>query len=156
RPLPANATADAKLHARIDALGRELPDSLGQMTEALDQVKASCDYDAAVNRATAHVWPALERFFASADPSVRVALLRFARDHLAEEAQERICRRLLKAPAWRVRSQARRLVERRGFREVALPRTPEGPWDATGWLQGTTDKPLFRHRQGRRVLQEHG
>ena len=29
-------------------------------------------------------------------------------------------------------------------------------WDTTGWLQGTTGQPLFQHRQGRRVLQEHG
>jgi retron-type reverse transcriptase len=156
RPLPANATADAKLHARIDKLSQTLPESIGTMAEALVKVKAYREYDTAANRAAAHVWLALERFYSSDDPSVRVALLRFARDHLAEEAQARICRRLAKDPAWRVRSQTRHLVERRGFREVALPLTPDGAWDATGWLQGTTDQPLARHRQGRRVLQEHG
>ncbi len=156
RPLPANAAVDEVLHAQLDLLSQQLPASIGQMAEALEKVKASCEYDAAVNRSAAHVWIALERFYSSSDPAVRVALLRFVRDHLVEEAQARICRRLVKDSAWRVRSEARRLVERRGFREVALPLTSDSAWDATGWLQGTTDHPLFHHRQGRRVLTEHG
>jgi hypothetical protein len=156
RVLPVNATADAKLHARIDSLSKKLPGSLGDLSQALHKVHASCDYDAAVNRATAHVWVALERFYSSDDPSVRLALLRFARAHLVEEAQARICRRLVKDPAWRVRSWARRFVEGRGFRQVALPLAPDEAWDATGWLQGTVDRALSRHRQGKRVLQEHG
>jgi hypothetical protein len=156
RPLPVNAAVDAQLHADLDELAQKLPESLGQMAEALDQVKASSAYDAGVNRAAAHIWLALERFYSSGDPSVRVDLLRFVRDHLIEEAQARICRRLVKDSAWRVRSLARRLVQQRGFREVALPLKPDSPWDATGWLQGTIDQPLARHRQGRRILQEHG
>jgi RNA-directed DNA polymerase len=156
RPLPANATSDADLHDRIDLLGQSLPDSLGEVAALLEKVKPSSDYDAAVNRAAGHVWSALERFYTSGDPSVRVALLHFARDHLPEAAQAHLCRRLVKDGAWRVRSRARGLVERSGFREVALPLTPDGAWDATGWLRGTVGQPLFQHRQGRRVLQEHG
>src|SRR5262249_30299291 len=156
RPLPANATSDVKLCNQIDLLGQKLPDSLGQMAALLEKVKASSDYDAAVNRAAGHVWSALGPFYASGDPSVRVALLRFAHDHLPEAAQAHLCRRLVKDAAWRVRALARRLVERAGFREVALPLTPDGPWDATGWLRGMVGQPLFHHRQGRRALQEHG
>src|SRR5436190_2051180 len=156
RPLPANATADVKLRDRIDALARKFPDSLGDVAALLEKVKASNDYDAAVNRAARHVWLALEGFYTSGDPAVRVALLRLACDHLPEAAQAHICRRLVKDAAWRVRSRARRLVERRGFHEVALPLTPDGAWDASGWLSGTVGQPLFHHRQGRRVLQEHG
>jgi retron-type reverse transcriptase len=122
----------------------------------LRQVKTSTDYDAAVNRAAAHVWPVLECFYSAGDPAVRLALLHFACEHLPEAAQAHVCRRLVKDAAWRVRTQARRHVERSVFREVALPRTPDGAWDATGWLQGTVDRSLFRHRQGRRVLQERG
>src|SRR5436305_8877214 len=95
RPLPVNASADAKLRHRIDQLGQKLPDSLGQVADLLEQVKASSDYDAAVNRAAGHVWSALERFYASGDPEVRVALLRFASDHLPEAAQAHLCRRLV-------------------------------------------------------------
>jgi hypothetical protein len=156
RPLPANATSDAKLRDQIDLLGQKLPDSMGQVAAVLEEVRASSDYDAAVNRAAGHVWSALERIYASGDPSVRVALLRFACDHLPEAAQAHICRRLVKDTAWRVRSRARHLVERSGFREVALPLTPDGAWDATGWLRGTVGQALFHHRQGRRVLQEYG
>lgn len=156
RPLPANATSDAKLCDKIDSLSHKLPGILGQMAALLDQVKSTSDYDAAVNRAAGHVWSALESFYRSGDVYVKVELLRFACGHLPEAAQAFICRRLVKDMAWRVRSQARRIVERRGFREVALPLTPDGAWDATGWLQGTVGQPLFHHRQGRRVLQELG
>ncbi|HZU37816.1 MAG TPA: reverse transcriptase family protein [Gemmataceae bacterium] len=156
RPLPINATSDGKLHNQIDSLGQKLPASIGQVAALLDRVKAASDYDSAVNRAAGHVWSALERFYTSSDPSLRVALLRFARDHLPEAGQAYLCRRLVKDTAWRVRAQARRLVEQAGFREVALPLTPDGAWDATGWLQGTVGQPLFQHRQGRRVLEERG
>ncbi len=155
RLLPANAGVDAQLHARLDLLSRDLPASIGQIARALEAVKATCDYDAAVNRAAAHIWLALDHFYSYDNPSVRVRLLYFARDHLGEEAQARLCRRLVKDSSWRVRALARRLVEQQGFREVALPLTPDGPWDATGWLHGVGNQPLFRHRQGRRVLQEH-
>ena len=78
RPLPANATSDAKLRNQIDLLGQKLPDSMGQVAALLEQVKVSSDYDAAVNRAAGHVWSALDLFYTSEDPSVRVALLRFS------------------------------------------------------------------------------
>ncbi|HTU20612.1 MAG TPA: reverse transcriptase family protein [Gemmataceae bacterium] len=156
RPLPANATSNKKLRDQIDLLGPKLPDSMERMGLLLEQVKVSSDYDAAVNRAAGHVWSALEEFYRSGEPTVRVALLRFAHAHLPEAAQAYLCRRLVKDSAWRVRSLARRLVERSSFREVALPLTPDGAWDATGWLRGTVGQPLFRHRQGRRILQEHG
>jgi hypothetical protein len=156
RPLPANATTDANLQDQIDRLSEELPAGLGQVAALLEQVQATSDYDAAVNRAAGHVWGTLDQFYTSDDPAVRVALLRFACDHLPEAAQAHICRRLVKDTAYRVRARACRVVERRGFREVALPLTPDGPWDATGWLQGTVGQPLFQHPQGKRVLQEHG
>jgi hypothetical protein len=154
RPLPVNAAADAALHARIDKLGAELPNSLPQIHEALNKVRALSEYDAAANRAAAHLWLALERFYTGGVPSRR-DLLSFAGDHLVAEAQARICRRLVKDPSTPVRARARRFVERATFREVALPLKPDGAWDATGWLQGTAAGRLNRHPQGRRVLARH-
>ena len=86
---------------------------------------------------------------------VKSALGRARRQCQPEAAQAHICRRLIMDPAWRVRSRVRLLVERRGYREVALPLTPDGPWDATGWLRGKVGQPLFQHRQGERILQQH-
>jgi retron-type reverse transcriptase len=156
RPLPANAAADEALNARIDELGRKLPGSLPQIHGALDKVRAYREYDAAANRAAAHVWRALDQFYASGSAPLRASLLAFADEHLAEAARARVCRRLIKDPILRVRSKARKLVERGGFREVALPRTADGDWDASGWLAGADGKPLSRHRQGSRVLARHG
>jgi hypothetical protein len=132
RLLPPNATSDKKLTGQIDALAKKLPDSIGEMAALLEQAKTSSDYDAAVNQAAGHVGSALERFYSASDPRVRVALLRFARDHLPECGQAVICRRLVRDSAWRVRALARRLVQQGGIREVALPLTADDPWDATG------------------------
>src|SRR5262249_53906447 len=146
----------ASRKARPDDLCRKLPGSLPELREALAKVQPYREYDAAANRASAHVWLALGHIDALAPPAVRLALLNFAADHMAPEAQARVCRRLVKDPDPRVRRRARRLVEQAHFREVALPRTADGPWDATGWLRGTDVGPLLRHPQGRRVLERHG
>jgi hypothetical protein len=156
RPLPANAVADNTLHAEIDKLAAELPDSLNRIYRALERARPYTHYDPAVNRACAHVWLQFHAILASPAPSDRLALLHFALSHMVVEAQARVCRRLVKDPDVGVRRSARGIVERRRFREVALPATPDGDWDSTGWLKGTTGERLSRHRQGRRVLESRG
>jgi retron-type reverse transcriptase len=156
RPLPVNADADEKLLATLDKLAANLPDGLRLLDIELGRVRHYREYDAAVNRASALVWRSLDAFFASPNPADRLVLLNFALSHMVEEAQARVCRRLVKDPDVSVRRTARRVVEKRGFREVALPATPDGAWDASGWLRGTTGEPLSRHRQGRRVLESRG
>jgi hypothetical protein len=156
RPLPANAAADETLNAEIDRLAAELPNSLRALATVLFRVRHYREYDAAVNRASAHVWRALDAFFSSPSPSDRMALLNFALTNMVDEAQARVCRRLVKDSDVGVRRSARGVVEKRHFREVALPATPDGAWDATGWLKGTTGEGLARHRQGRRVLESRG
>jgi hypothetical protein len=156
RPLPANAVADAALHAEIDRLAAGLPGSLAPLQTALDKVRPYREYDAAANRAAAHVWAARDRLYAAESEAVRVQFLRFAREHFVEAALARVCRRLVKDPAPGVRRQARKLVQRAAFRETALPLGPDGDWDASGWLRGAEGKPLSRHPQGRRVLERQG
>jgi hypothetical protein len=87
---------------------------------------------------------------------VRVSLLSFAEQHMVPEAQARIYRRLVKDPVGRVRTKARKLVQRARLREVALPLKSDGDWDTTGWLRGTLQAPLSRHVLGRRVQARHG
>jgi hypothetical protein len=100
RPLPANATSDAKLRTQIDALGQNLPERLTDLAALLTQLQDSSDYDSAVNWAAGHIWAALERFTESGDPAVRTALLRFARDHLSEAALAHLCRKLIRDGAY--------------------------------------------------------
>jgi hypothetical protein len=156
RPLPANAVVDDKVFAAIDEQAAKLPESVRLLGYELDKVRAYREYDAAANRACAHVWRALDRFFAHESPIVRLGLLNFALAHMVEEAQARVCRRLVKDADVGVRRAARRAVERARFREVALPATADGDWDASGWLRGATGEPLSRHRQGQRVLESRG
>src|SRR5262249_17124505 len=106
RPLPVNAASDDKLHAVLDQLAADLPGSLRQITAALSRVRAYREYDAAANRAGAHVWRVLDRLLTAESPSVRADLLEFARQHLVEEAQARVCRRLVKDPDVAVRRAA--------------------------------------------------
>jgi hypothetical protein len=156
RPLPANAIIDKKLHARLDALGKKLPDSLREIWSALNAVKMYREYDAAANLAGAYVWKALDHFFASDSPSVRVSLLAFAQEHMVEQAVARIVRRFVKDPSTSVRLRARKIVERSGLREVALPLTRDGEWGPSGWLKGLTAGPLSRHPQGRKAQVQQG
>jgi retron-type reverse transcriptase len=154
RPLPVNAATDEALHAQIDELAPGLPGTLPDLQRALDAVKTFREYDAAANRAGALVWQALDRFCASDSVSLRSQLLNFASEHMSEAAQARIYRRMVKDPSVRVRSKARKLVQRASIREVALPLKRDGDWDPTGWLFGTVSGPLSRHAQGSRVLEK--
>src|SRR5262249_9415650 len=110
----------------------------------------------AANHASACVWQALERFFAADLPLARRQLLDFAQAHMVEEAKARICRRLAKDPHARVRKAAQKLIERGDIHEVALPLGRDGDWDATGWLQGTRDRRVTRHKHGKRPQEQHG
>jgi hypothetical protein len=154
RPLPANAGADPKLDERIDELAAKLPGTLFQLDLALQGVRMYCEYDAAANRAGAHVWRVLHQFFA-ADAGAKVRLLSFAEGHMTEQAQARIYRRLVKDTAPDVRRKARTLIGRGRFREVALPAERDGPWDASGWLHGSPAGRINRHPQGRRIQERN-
>jgi RNA-directed DNA polymerase len=155
RPLPANAAEDARLHARIDQLAAGLPESLPQLQAALAGVRSYREYDAAANRAAAHVWRCLEQVFSYPEPTLRSQLLAFAAEHFVAEAQARVFRRLVKDPSLRVRTRARKLVTAAGLREVALPGSPQGDWDPSGWSRGTDGPTLHRHAQGKRAQQAH-
>jgi RNA-directed DNA polymerase len=160
RPLPANAVADAKLNAKITKLGEQLPGKIHMLHQELGRARTGAEYDVAANLASVYVWKAIDQFY-DGEWSARSALLAFAMDHMVPEVQARICRRLVKDPATSVRKKARKLVERGTFREVALPATPDGDWDATGWLAGTaSDKKgpgvLKKHKHGKKVLARYG
>jgi retron-type reverse transcriptase len=154
RPLPINAELDASLHKSIDAQARKLPGSLPELHRTLMKVRRFREYDAAANRASAHVWQALESLY-GAEPRTRSVLLIFARAHMTTQAVARICRRLVKDPQMWVRNRACKLVQQFGIREVALPISAEASWDQTGWMRGTTDVDLKRHHSGKRVLERH-
>jgi RNA-directed DNA polymerase len=154
RPLPSNALVDEALLARVEALAARLPDSLTALHRLLKEYRAYREYDAAVNRAAPAVWQAREAILAA--PALRVDLLAFAAEHFPEQAQARIFRRLSKDPTQQVRRRLHILFKRIDVREVALPRTADGPWDATGWLHGLGPGTLKRHRQGTRIQEQRG
>jgi RNA-directed DNA polymerase len=157
RPLPTNATVVKKLTETIDRLGTKLPDSLEELHKVLWAVKADSQYDDAANRASALVWASLECFLTSPREQSRLALIAFAAEHMVEQAQARIFRRLVKDPAMPVRNRARRAIRETRIQEVALPlNTKEAGWDPTGWSQGTQDVRLGRHPQGTRVQKRAG
>jgi retron-type reverse transcriptase len=154
RPLPANAAVDPALHARIDSLAARLPDAIDQLHEQLDGVRMFREYDAAVNRASSLLWQNLEGCLNSQDLAPRLALLRFAQEHLTEAAFARVLRRMVKDPAPTVRRHAHRVLRKANIREVALPSKKNGPWDPTGWAAGTDRGGLARHQTGRRTRQQ--
>lgn len=156
RPLPINAAVDDQLNERIDGVCAKLPGSIAKLDEALNEVRVYTEYDAVANRACACVWEVLDRFYTSAEPDLRLGLLTFARNHMVDQAQARILRRLVKDPVAQVRAKARQRLKRSEIKEVALPLEPEGDWSPTGWLKGAQPASLSRHKQGRRVQAGHG
>jgi retron-type reverse transcriptase len=155
RPLPANAVVDEALNQRVRELAAGLPGTFRQLYLALSQVRNFAEYDPAVNAATTAVWPHLDALIGSREERVRMDLVDFAASHLVGEAAGRVCRRLAKDPSSRVRRKVREVVEAGNFREVALPATKDGPWDATGWLKGTVDVDIKRHKTGKKVQAAH-
>lgn len=153
RPLPANAAMDKALAEKILKLAKELPGKLLVLGDVLAAKRPYREYDVAANLASVCVWRAIDQFFDSPNVLARKGLLTFALTHMVPEAQARIARRLVKDPASVVRNRVRRLIERGMFREVALPATPDGDWDATGWLVGTEAR---KHRHGKKVLARYG
>jgi RNA-directed DNA polymerase len=151
RPLPANAVVDPALHAKIDALAAKLPETIAQLHEQLDGVRMFREYDAAVNRASALVWQNLEACINSAELPPRLALLRFAQEHLTPAGFSRVLRRLVKDPAPSVRRHATRTLQKSKIREVALPAKKNGAWDTSGWAAGVDRGGLARHQGGKRT-----
>jgi hypothetical protein len=77
--------------------------------------------------------------------------LNFAHAHFTEAALARLLRGVIKDPIGQIRRHARRIMRIARVREVALPAKPGNNWDQTGWLAGTDNGPLSRHRRGPRI-----
>jgi retron-type reverse transcriptase len=154
RPLPVNAVVDPALHARIDSLAAKLPDSIEELHKQLDGVRAFHEYDAAVNRASVLLWHRLEGCLGALDLQPRMALLRFAREHLTPPAFARVLRRMIKDPSPRIRRQAVKVLKKSKVREVALPARKNGPWDTSGWSAGFERGGLSRHQAGQRTRKQ--
>src|SRR5436190_22952406 len=89
RPLPVNASTDEPLHDRLDDLATRLPITLPDMHAVLAAISTFREYDAAANRASAHVWLVIDQFYSTAAPRHQLALLEFAATHMVPEAQAR-------------------------------------------------------------------
>ncbi len=156
RPLPANAVVDEALNKRVRELCGDLPKSFRPLTTALNAARNFAEYEPAVNVASDALWPQLDGLTESPDERVRMDLVDFAVTHLVREAAARVCRRLAKDPSPKVRAKVRAVVQAGNFREVALPADKDGPWDATGWLRGTAEVDLHRHKTGKKVQAARG
>ena len=154
RPIATNALCDEKLEAAIDKLAAKLPESLDEISFNLNRVDSKREYDSAANRAIAHVWRAVDRFFAV--DANRSSLLSFAKHHMFGAGQTRVLRRLSKDTELNVRRAVHKFVEKSQLREVSLPEGREGDWDATGWLRGVRPGRLLRQRAGHRRQGDKG
>lgn len=159
RPLPANAAPDDTLTeklAKLVAEAREAPaDKLGgkllDIRNALDAAQPFATYEPAVNAIAGELWAIAEAVCDSGNLNAKSHLISLAVGHLVPEAAARICRRLAKDADPRVRKRVRKVIEDGTIQEVALPATRDGPWSPEGWLKGTTDVDLSRHKVGKKV-----
>jgi RNA-directed DNA polymerase len=155
RPLPANASIDARNEKKLEKLIAKMPVHLGELEGFLNTIRSFADYEPLANEASVAVWRAIEGFYSHIDPDVRQSLVRFAHSHMVPEAMAKICRRLAKDISSKVRRAVVKLIKEGLVHEVALP-NGKGAWDATGWLRGTTERKLFKHKTGKKILEEQG
>lgn len=161
RPLPANAAPDETLNERLAAhtaaltaaldAGTTAHVELNALGNALSAVQAFAEYEPAVNAVAGAIWVAAERVCDIPSHVAKYHLLNLAVGHLVPEAAARICRRLAKDADPRVRQQVKRIIAAGQIQEVALPATKDGAWSPEGWLKGTADVDLSRHKVGKKA-----
>src|SRR5690349_19510082 len=89
RPLPVNAKLDQGLLDDIDRLALKLPGSLAKLNSLLQREEIRHTYDAAANRACAHVWNSLPDIMQSPWRE-RAELGSFALRHFVPTARYRV------------------------------------------------------------------
>lgn len=155
-PLPANADPDPQLLEKVEQVCSKLPDKFPDLQRAIDAVKQFASYEPAVNRANELIWERLEELLSHPHSKGRIALVKYAADHLPERAQARVLRRLAKDPDMEVRKQVKTAIKKAKIREVALPQKKDGDWDPTGWMLPDDHPKLTRRKTGRRVQEKTG
>jgi len=163
-PLPANAVVDDNLNATVAKLAERFgSEEISNMSvvflglrRALDAVRPTAAYEPAVNGIVAEVWKAAGPICDSTHRTAKMQLVEFASDHMTPEAVGRICRRLAKDADPVVRRAVAWVIRAGRVREVALPATRDGPWSPEGWLKGTADVDLSRHKVGKSVQEGNG
>lgn len=155
-PLPANADHDATLLTKIEQTCSRLPDAFPELQKTLDKVQALASYEPAANLANERVWEQLEALLGHPAPQGRAMFVRYALAHLPSRALARVLRRLAKDSNMAVRGVVKKAIKGAKLREVALPQTPDGDWDPTGWMlpAGPAGEP--RHKTGTRVQKKVG
>jgi retron-type reverse transcriptase len=155
-PLPTNAAHDAALVAKVERVCAKLPDKFPDLHKLLSAVRSLATYEPAANRATELIWDQFDALLTHPTANGRVHLVKYALDHLPPRAIARILRRLAKDPEMRVRNTVKNAIKKAKIREVALPQTPDGDWDATGWMLPTEETRVTRHKTGTRVQKKIG
>ena len=126
RTLPANSIHDDTLLAEVDALCKELPQSVNNLTNLLAKHYHSARYTELANHVAVAVWPLIPEWLNHENANLRKQLLAFARQHLPMRLAGRICRRLAKDPDRKVRNFAIVAGTQRSRSCVALARPGRG------------------------------
>jgi RNA-directed DNA polymerase len=158
RPLPANAVPDTKLNDKLIKLCQRWtldPESLApalvSLRTQLNAVQSFAEYESAVNLVSGAIWLLVDPVCEGSDRTCKIRLIELALDHLVPEASARICRRLAKDVNQSIRWVVRQKIENGLLLEVALPEKKDGPWSPLGWLKGTSNVDLSRHKVGKKV-----
>jgi RNA-directed DNA polymerase len=156
-PLPANADPDPKSIEKVETLCGQLPTNFAALQKALDEVRAFASFEPTVNRANELVWSRLEALLSDPSGRERAKLVQYAQANMPQRLLGRILRRLAKDPDMSVRNTVGNAITKGKFKEVALPRTKDGDWNATGWLLPKEKQKIgSRHKSGTRAQEKTG
>lgn len=152
---PVGAPVDTDLLKRVESLCAQLPQNFAKLTQTLFDIQHEARFDPARVRAYQLVVRQLDDLLDAGFPAKR-GLLTFARKVLSPAEAAFIARRLVRDHHRDIRRSAVSLLHTKRPLDVALPATPDGDWDYTGYLRGIEKGRLDRHKGGVRRQQEQG
>ncbi len=153
--LPANAVVDPKFNQQVAQICAELPKSLRHLNSVLGQGEMQASLEPALNIVAEALWKLYPRI-SDADADIKYQYALVVINFMTNEFVARVCRAFAKDADVGIRRLVASAIASGRIHEVALPAKKNQPWTPLGWLKGTTNVQLARHKTGKKIVQEFG
>jgi len=153
--LPANAVVDPKFNQQVASFCTELPKSLSQLNIFLREAEMQASLEPALNIVAKALWEIFPKITQS-DSNTKSSYTSLVINFMTNEFVARVCRAFAKDANEYLRQLVAGAIASGRIHEVALPARKNQPWTPLGWLKGTTNVPLGRHKTGKKAVKKLG
>ena len=144
------ADLDEEVLEHIRVVSKDLPARFDELIAYLASLQDFASYEPALVFAAAMIRARM----ASILRDVPLSIFEPSGVELPKDIYARVARHFAKDITHRAR--AKRLVDRVGIDDVALPSNEDGRWDHSGWRKGLDTNGIYRHATGKRRQNEVG